>query len=210
MTNAETHEKFTILDPKLVPRIAVLDPELMVGLPPFVTATTGMDALTHAVEAYINQNGTAYTDENALLATRLIFENLEKAHDDGADLEARNNMALASFYAGISFTRAYVGYVHAIAHRLGGLYGVPHGLANAVVLPYVLEYSREEAEEKLANLAIAGGIVGYGTFALVKRPPSRQARIERGRCGRSQPQNQQAKGHPNRTCKHNGPPFEIW
>lgn len=162
VTNAETHEKFAIMDPKLVPKIAVLDPELMVGLPPFITATTGMDALTHAVEAYINQNGTAYTDENAELATKLIFENLEKAYDDGSDMEARNNMALASFYAGIAFTRAYVGYVHAIAHRLGGLYGVPHGLANAVVLPYVLEYSRKEAEKKLAKLAIAGGIGSEG------------------------------------------------
>jgi alcohol dehydrogenase len=162
ITNAKTHEKFTILDPKLVPRIAVLDPELMVGLPPFITATTGMDALTHAVEAYINQNGTAYTDENALLATRLIFENLEKAYSDGSNLEVRNNMSLASFYAGIAFTRDSVGYVHAIAHRLGGLYGVPHGLANAVVLPYVLEYSRKEAEKKLSKLAIAGGIGSEG------------------------------------------------
>ena len=139
-----------------------MDPELMAGLPPFVTATTGMDALTHAVEAYINLNGTAYTEENAVLATKLIFENLEKVYDDGSNLEARNNMALASFYAGIAFTRAYVGYVHAIAHRLGGLYGVPHGLANAVVLPYVLEYSRKEAEAKLARLAIAGGIGSEG------------------------------------------------
>jgi len=162
MTNAKTHEKFTIIDPKLVPKIAVLDPELMIGLPPHITSTTGMDALTHAVEAYINQNGTAYTDENAELAVKLIFENLEKVYDDGSDLEARNNMALASFYAGIAFTRAYVGYVHAIAHRLGGLYGVPHGLANAVVLPYVLEYSRKEAEKRLAKLAIAGGIGAEG------------------------------------------------
>ena len=158
VTNAKTHEKFAIMDPKLVPRIAVLDPELMTNLPPFVTATTGMDALTHAVEAYINQNGTAYTDENAERAVGLIFENLEKAYEDGSNMEARNNMALASFYAGLAFTRAYVGYVHAIAHRLGGLYGVPHGLANAVVLPYVLEFSRREAEKKLARLAIAGGI----------------------------------------------------
>ena len=162
VTNAKTHEKFAIMDPKLVPRIAILDPELMKGLPPFVTATTGMDALTHAVEAYINRNGTAYTDENALRATKLIFENLEKAYDDGSNMEARTNMALASFYAGIAFTRAYVGYVHAIAHRLGGLYGVPHGLANAVVLPYVLEYSRREAEERLARLAIAGGLGSEG------------------------------------------------
>ena len=162
VTNPETHEKFAITDPKLVPKIAVLDPELMLGLPPHITSTTGMDALTHAVEAYINLNGTAYTDENAERATKLIFENLEKAYHDGSDMEARNNMALASFYAGIAFTRAYVGYVHAIAHNMGGLYGVPHGLANAVVLPYVLEYSRKEAEKKLAKLAIAGGIGSEG------------------------------------------------
>jgi alcohol dehydrogenase len=158
VTNGKTHEKFSIMDPKLIPKIAVLDPELMVGLPPFVTATTGMDALTHAVEAYINRNGSAYTDENALLATRLVFENLEKVYNDGSDREARHNMALASFYAGLAFTRAYVGYVHAIAHRMGGLYGVPHGLANAVILPYVLEYCRKDAEKRLAQLAIAGGI----------------------------------------------------
>jgi len=162
ITNQDTHEKMRILDLKLVPKIAVLDPELMLGLPPHITSTTGMDALTHAVEAYINRNGTVYTNENALLATKLIFENLEKAYDDGSDLEARNNMALAAFSAGNAFTRDLVGYVHGIAHNLGGLYGVPHGLANAVVLPYVLEYSRKEAEEKLAKLAIAGGIGSEG------------------------------------------------
>ena len=158
ITNQDTHVKMRILDLKLVPKIAVLDPELMVKLPPFITANTGMDALTHAVEAYVNRNGTTYTDENAELATKLIFENLEKVYEDGSDLEARNNMALAAFYAGNAFTRDLVGYVHGIAHNLGGLYGVPHGLANAVVLPYVLEFSRKEAEQKLARLAIAGGI----------------------------------------------------
>ncbi|MCK5784558.1 MAG: iron-containing alcohol dehydrogenase, partial [Desulfobacterales bacterium] len=137
ITNAATHEKFAINDLKLIPKIAVLDPELMVGLPPHITSTTGMDALTHAVEAYIGQSGNAYTDESAEYATKLIFENLEKAYNDGSDLDARNNMAIASFYAGAAFTRAYVGYVHAVAHNMGGLYGVPHGLANAVILPYV-------------------------------------------------------------------------
>jgi len=158
ITNAATHEKFAINDLKLVPKIAVLDPELMVGLPPHITSTTGMDALTHAVEAYIGQSGSAYTDECAEYATKLIFENLENAYNDGNDLDARNNMAIASFYAGCSFTRAYIGYVHAIAHNLGGLYGVPHGLANAVVLPYVLEFCKKEAEKKLAKLAVAGGL----------------------------------------------------
>ncbi len=158
ITDAKTHEKFAINDIKIVPKIAVLDPELMVGLPPHITSTTGMDALTHAVEAYIGLNGNKFTDENAENATRLIFENLEEAFRNGSNLEARNNMALASFYAGSAFTRAYVGYVHAIAHNMGGLYGVPHGLANAVILPYVLEFCRQDAEKKLAALAVAGGI----------------------------------------------------
>jgi alcohol dehydrogenase class IV len=158
ITDPETHEKFAISDLKLIPKIAVLDPELMVGLPPHITSTTGMDALTHAVEAYIGLNGNKFTDENAENATRLIFENLEKVFKNGSNLKAREDMALASFYAGSAFTRAYVGYVHAIAHNMGGLYGVPHGLANAIILPYVLEFCRKDAEKKLAKLAIAGGI----------------------------------------------------
>lgn len=162
ITDADTHEKFAINDLKLVPKVAVLDPELMVGLPPHITSTTGMDALTHAVEAYIGLNGNPFTDENAEKATRLIFDNLEIAYRNGSDLQARNNMALASFYAGSAFTRAYIGYVHAIAHNMGGLYGVPHGLANAIILPYVLEFCREEAGQKLAKLAVAGGIGKHG------------------------------------------------
>ena len=158
ITDAATHEKFAISDLKIIPKIAVLDPELMIGLPPHITSTTGMDALTHAVEAYIGLNGNAFTDENAEEATKLIFENLEEAYRNGKNLEARNNMALASFYGGAAFTRAYVGYVHAIAHNMGGLYGVPHGLANAIILPYVLEFCRKEAEKKLAALAVVGGI----------------------------------------------------
>ena len=143
---------------KLIPIVAALDPELMVGLPPHITSSTGMDALTHAVEAYIGVCGNKLTNENAEKATKLIFENLEEVYKDGLNLEKRNNMALASYYAGVAFTRAGVGYVHAIAHNMGGLYGVPHGLANAVILPYILEFSRKDAEEKLAGLAIAGGI----------------------------------------------------
>lgn len=156
ISDPSTHEKFAISDLKLIPKIAVLDPELMVGLPPHITAATGMDALTHAVEAYIGLNGNKFTDEHAKNATLLIFQNLEKAYKNGSDLEARENMALASFYGGSAFTRAYVGYVHAIAHNMGGMYGVPHGLANAIILPYVLEFCRKEAEQKLAELAVAG------------------------------------------------------
>lgn len=158
VTDPGTHEKYAISSLPLVPRLAVLDPELMLGLPPHITSTTGMDALTHAVEAYIGLNGNSFTDKNAEDATKLIFENLEKVYQDGSDIEGRNNMALASFYAGTAFTRAYVGYVHAIAHNMGGMYGVPHGLANAIILPYVLEFCKEEAQAKLASLAIAGGI----------------------------------------------------
>ena len=158
ISDAATHEKFAISDLKLIPRIAVLDPELMVGLPPHVTSTTGMDALTHAVEAYIGLNGSPFTDENAERATRLIFDHLEETYQNGSNLDARYQMALASFCAGAAFTRAYVGYVHAIAHNMGGLYGVPHGLANAIILPHVLRFCRVEAEQKLAALAVAGGI----------------------------------------------------
>lgn len=171
ITDASTHEKFAINDLKLIPKIAVLDPELMVGLPPHITAATGMDALTHAVEAYIGLNGNPFTDHNAEKATRLIFENLEEVYGNGSNLEARYSMALASYCAGAAFTRAYVGYVHAIAHNMGGLYGVPHGLANAIILPHVLKFCRVEAEHKLASLAIAGGIgeVGEPEAALADR-----------------------------------------
>lgn len=160
VTNMQTHEKYAINDPKLRPKYAVLDPELTVGLPKGITAATGMDALTHAVEAYIGLSGTPSTDNYAEMATKLIFENLETAYNDGSNLEARENMLVASFYAGMAFTRAYVGYVHAIAHNLGGLYGTPHGLANAVILPHVLDYFGSTAYYKLARLADIVGIAG--------------------------------------------------
>ncbi len=160
VSNMQTHEKYAINDPKLRPKYAVLDPELTTGLPQKITSTTGMDALTHAVEAYIGQSGVKSTDDYAEKATKLIFENLEKAYEDGKNIEARENMLVASFYAGMAFTRAYVGYVHAIAHNLGGLYGTPHGLANAVILPHVLEYYGDSAYAKLAKLASLVGIDG--------------------------------------------------
>lgn len=158
VSNPKTHEKNAINDPRLRPKYAVLDPELTVGLPPHITSTTGMDALTHAVEAYIGQSNTPDTEEKAKLAVSMIFENLENAYNDGKNIEARENMLLASYYAGVAFTRAYVGYVHAIAHNLGGMYGIPHGLANAVILPYVLEYFGESAYKRLAELAEVAGL----------------------------------------------------
>ena len=160
VSNPKTHEKYAINDPVLRPKYAVLDPELTVGLPPHITSTTGMDALTHAVEAYIGKSNTKSTRDYAEKATQMIFENLETAYNDGKNIEARNNMLLASFYAGMAFTRAYVGYVHAIAHNLGGMYGVPHGLANAIILPVVLEAYGSSAYKPLAKLADLVGIVG--------------------------------------------------
>ena len=158
VSNPKTHEKNAINDPVLRPKYAVLDPELTLGLPPHITSTTGMDALTHAVEAYIGQSNTDNTEEKAKLATKMIFANLETAYKDGKNVEARENMLLASYYAGIAFTRAYVGYVHAIAHNLGGMYGIPHGLANAVILPYVLDFFGETAYKRLAELAEVAGL----------------------------------------------------
>lgn len=158
VSNPKTHEKNAINDPVLRPKYAVLDPSLTLGLPPHITSTTGMDALTHAVEAYIGNSNTADTEEKARMSTKMIFANLETAYKDGKNVEARENMLLASYYAGVAFTRAYVGYVHAIAHNLGGMYGIPHGLANAVILPYVLDYYGESAYKRLAELADVAGL----------------------------------------------------
>ena len=154
ISDPETHKKLVIVDPRMVPKMAALDPSLMTGLPPHITAATGIDALTHAVEAYVGHWTTGYSDGMALTAVGLIFENLRIAYNDGTNLAAREKMALASTYAGFAFTRANVGYVHAIAHQFGGLYHTPHGLANAIMLPYVLKYSSPAITERLATLAL--------------------------------------------------------
>lgn len=153
ISNPETHEKYPINDPYLIPRYVVMDPELTKSLPPHITSTTGVDALTHAVEAYIGGENTKQTKADAVEAVILINKYLKRAYDNGADLEARNEMQRAAYLAGKAFTRAYVGYVHAVAHTLGGEYGVPHGLANAVILPYVLKAYGKSAHKKLAQLA---------------------------------------------------------
>ena len=160
VTDRATHHKYAIQDLCLIPRYAVLDPELTVGLPPHITSTTGMDALTHAVEAYTNHFAPKSTDKLAVEAVKLVFENLEKVYKDGSDITARYNMQLAAFYAGAAFTRACVGYVHGVAHTLGGLYGTPHGLANAVILPCVMDTYGPAVYYKLARLAEAVGING--------------------------------------------------
>ncbi len=158
ITDEQTRHKYSINDFSLIPDYAILDPTVTLSLPPHVTAETGMDALTHAVEAYIGQSTTPATRGDALEAVKLIFGNLETAYKDGSDINARRNMLHASYYAGCAFTKSYVGYVHAVAHSLGGQYNVPHGLANATLLPFVLETYGKCIYKKLKNLAVAAGV----------------------------------------------------
>jgi len=160
ITDTETHHKYAIMDLSLIPRYAILDPELTVGLPPAITAATGMDALTHAVEAYLCWTyNTRESIQFALDAVKIIFANLEKVYADGKNIAGRQAMLLASYKAGFAFTRAGVGNIHAIAHTMGGLYNTPHGLANAVILPRVLEDYGEKVHAKLAKLAETAGLV---------------------------------------------------
>ncbi len=162
VTDPVKHVKAAVIDPRLVPAAAALDAELMRGMPRPITAATGMDALTHAVEAYLNRWPHAETERHCKAAVRMIFCHLRRACEDGDDLEAREAMALAAFYGGLAFTRAYVGYVHAFSHKIGGLYGVGHGLANAITLPYVLDFLVDEprSRDRLAELAV---VIGAGS-----------------------------------------------
>lgn len=153
IVNEKTHHKYAINDPHLIPKYAILDPTLLAGLPQGITSTTGMDALTHAVEAFIGHANTRKTKLAAIEAIKLIDKNLYLSYKDGKNLLYRENMQKASYLAGVAFTRAYVGYVHAIAHSLGGKYNVPHGLANAIILPYVLESFGKKAHKRLAILS---------------------------------------------------------
>lgn len=161
ITEAKTHHKASINDPAILPKYCVLDPELTIGLPPFITATTGMDALCHAVESYTNWTYTTSIERDlSKKSVKLIYENLLKTYENGKDIEARQNMQLAAFYAGRSFTRGCVGYVHAIGHTLGGLYGVAHGLAMSVILPHVMRQFGSTVYDKLADLADECGFTG--------------------------------------------------
>ena len=153
ITDSKTRHKYAINSFPLIPHYAVLDAKVTLSLPKSITATTGMDALTHAVEAYIGGSTTKKTRKFSLLAVRLICNRIFTVYEDGNNLEARNDMLKAAYFAGCAFTRSYVGYVHAVAHSLGGCYNVPHGLANAVLLPFVLEAYGKSAEKKLAKLA---------------------------------------------------------
>lgn len=158
ITNKALRQKYTIIDPVLVPHYAILDAKLMTGLPPHITAATGMDALTHAVESYIGLHSNSFTEKYALEAVADIFTHLPTAYKQGDNLEARRSMAKASYNAGVAFTRTSVGYVHALAHQLGGFYHVPHGLANAVLLPHILDISFENCLNRYADLARCAGL----------------------------------------------------
>ncbi len=159
ITDTVTHHKASINDPVIMPKYAVLDPELTVSLPPFITATTGMDALSHVVEAYTNHTyNTRLENQFALDAVKLIYENILKVYENGTDIEARQNMQIAAFKAGRAFTRGCVGHVHAIGHTLGGLYGVPHGLAMSILLPKVMRKFGASVHRRLAELADYSGM----------------------------------------------------
>ena len=158
ITDPETKHKYTMNNFTMIPYYAVLDPTVTYSLPPSLTATTGMDALTHAVEAFIGNSTTKETRQLSLDATKLIFKNIQIAYNDGTNQTARASMLKAAYKAGIAFSKSYVGYIHAVAHSLGGQYNIPHGLANSVLMPIVLEKYGKCIHKKLKQLAIAAGI----------------------------------------------------
>ncbi|MEZ5570450.1 MAG: iron-containing alcohol dehydrogenase [Halioglobus sp.] len=162
ISDPTTHEKSIIMGETLLPLAVALDADLILDLPAHITAATGMDALTHGIEAYIGvwERGTRL--EDARLAIKLIFDYLPTAYRDGHNLDARNAMAMAAYYAGLAINQVNVGNVHAIAHQLGGKYGIPHGLANSLVLPHILDFCREEAQPRLAELAVLIGVGSAG------------------------------------------------
>lgn len=158
ITDSDVQHKYALMSFPLIPRYAVLDPKLTYSLPKSLTATTGIDALTHAIEAYIGRSTTSETRRLSLEASKLVFENIEIAYKNGYDNTARENMLHAAYKAGIAFSKSYVGYIHAIAHSLGGKYGIPHGLANAVIMPYVLEAYGKSVYKKLYELGLNVGV----------------------------------------------------
>lgn len=163
ITDSKTKHKYMISDFPLIPKYTVLDPETTRTLPKNITANSGVDVLVHAVEAYVGNSTTKRTREQALEATKLVFQNLKRAYDNGDDMNARENMLWASYLAGCAFTVSYVGYCHAVAHSLGGMYNIPHGLANAVLIPYVLEAYGDKIYKQLKDLAISAGLAKENT-----------------------------------------------
>lgn len=158
ITDEERHVKMAIVDKHIIPIIAVNDPLVMHAMPKGLTASTGMDALTHAIEAYVSTAATPVTDACAQKAIELIVESLEAAVADGTDGVARENMAYAEYLAGMAFSNASLGYVHAMAHQLGGFYDLPHGVCNAVLLPHVQNFNKKVCAERLSDVARFMGI----------------------------------------------------
>lgn len=158
ITDTARHIKMAIVDKNVTPLLSVNDSELMIGMPKGLTAATGMDALTHAVEAYVSSAANPITDACALKAVTMISESLRKVVDNGGDVQARENMAYAQFLAGMAFNNASLGYVHAMAHQLGGFYNLPHGVCNAVLLPHVQAYNIQAAADRLKDIAQAMGV----------------------------------------------------
>ncbi|CRL62492.1 1,3-propanediol dehydrogenase [Proteus penneri] len=179
LTNTKTKVKFVIVSWRNLPSVSINDPLLMIGKPAELTAATGMDALTHAVEAYISKDANPVTDASAIQAIRLISRNLRQAVALGTNLKARENMAYASFLAGMAFNNANLGYVHAMAHQLGGLYDMPHGVANAVLLPHVLRYNLIANPEKFADIAefMGENVAGLSVMDAAERAIAAIARL---------------------------------
>ena len=157
VSDVNNKQKLAITDPSLVPDLAVLDASLMLGLPAKITAETGIDALTHAIESFVSLYANSETKNLSIDAIVKIFKHLPIAYADGSKKESRQELAVASYQAGLAFTRTYIGYVHAIAHQLGAFYHIPHGLANAMVLPKILEFSFESCIDSFATMARAIG-----------------------------------------------------
>jgi alcohol dehydrogenase len=166
ITNTDTHVKMAIVDWRVTPNIAIDDPLLMVGMPPKLTAATGMDALTHAVEAYVSIIATPITDACAIKSIELIAKYLSPAVANGENLEARDAMAYAEYLAGMAFNNASLGYVHSMAHQLGGFYNLPHGVCNAILLPAVSQFNLIACPQRFADIAVALGenIAGLSTI----------------------------------------------
>ena len=158
ITDEATHIKMAIVDKNVTPLLSVNDPELMLAKPASLTAATGMDALTHAIEAYVSTIATPVTDAVAIKAMELIHANLRTAVKDGQNIEAREQMAYAQFMAGMAFNNASLGYVHAMAHQLGGFYNLPHGVCNAILLPHVQRFNAKVSAARLKDVAIALGV----------------------------------------------------
>ena len=157
ITDTSRHVKMAIVDWRVTPQIAINDPNLMVGMPPALTAATGMDALTHAIEAYVSTNANPLTDAAALMSITMVTQYLPKAVANGVYMKARDKMAYGQYLAGITFNNASLGYVHAMAHQLGGMYNLPHGVCNAILLPHVEEFNLIDNANRFRDIAKAMG-----------------------------------------------------